>query len=91
LFAWAGEGTVPLQAKSFDENAAALLIGRMRSGASLYPPDPPEPWLASCLAGDFQRLERAINALRQHWIAFPDALLPNVSPIGWEHINLTGA
>ena len=35
-------------------------------------------------------LERAINALQQHGIAFPDALLPHVSPIGWEHINLTG-
>jgi hypothetical protein len=35
-------------------------------------------------------LERAINALRQHGIPFPDALLTNVSPIGWEHINLTG-
>jgi Tn3 transposase DDE domain len=35
-------------------------------------------------------LERAINALRQHGIAFPDALLTHVSPIGWEHINLTG-
>jgi hypothetical protein len=35
-------------------------------------------------------LERAINALRRHGIAFPDALLTHVSPIGWEHINLTG-
>ena len=35
-------------------------------------------------------LERAINALRQHGIVFPDALLTHVSPIGWEHINLTG-
>lgn len=35
-------------------------------------------------------LERAINALREHGIAFPDSLLTHVSPIGWEHINLTG-
>jgi Tn3 transposase DDE domain len=35
-------------------------------------------------------LGRAINALRQHGIGFPDALLAHVSPIGWEHINLTG-
>jgi len=35
-------------------------------------------------------LERAINALRQPGIAFPDSLLTHVSPIGWEHINLTG-
>jgi TnpA family transposase len=31
-----------------------------------------------------------INALREHGIVFPDALLTHVSPIGWEHINLTG-
>jgi hypothetical protein len=35
-------------------------------------------------------LERAVNALRQHGISFPDALLTHVSPIGCEHINLTG-
>jgi hypothetical protein len=34
-------------------------------------------------------LERAIKALRQHGIAFPNALLKHISPIGWEHINLT--
>ena len=33
-------------------------------------------------------LERAINALRQYGIAFPNALLTHVSPIGWEHINV---
>jgi hypothetical protein len=35
-------------------------------------------------------LERPINALREHGIAFPDSLLAHVSPIGWEHVNLTG-
>jgi TnpA family transposase len=35
-------------------------------------------------------LERAINALREHGIVFPDSLLTHVSPIGWEHINQTG-
>jgi hypothetical protein len=35
-------------------------------------------------------LERPFNALREHGIVFPDALLTHVSPIGWEHINLTG-
>jgi hypothetical protein len=35
-------------------------------------------------------LERAFNALREHGIVFPDALLTHFSPIGWEHINLTG-
>jgi hypothetical protein len=35
-------------------------------------------------------LERAFNALREHGIVFPDALLTHVSPIGLEHINLTG-
>jgi hypothetical protein len=28
--------------------------------------------------------------LGQRGIAFPDALITHVSPIGWEHINLTG-
>jgi hypothetical protein len=35
-------------------------------------------------------LERAINALTQRGITFPDALPPHVPPIGWAHINLTG-
>ena len=35
-------------------------------------------------------LERAFNALREHGIVFPDTLLTHVSPIGWEHISLTG-
>jgi hypothetical protein len=34
--------------------------------------------------------EHSLYALRQHGIAFPDLLLTHVSPIGWEHINLTG-
>jgi Tn3 transposase DDE domain len=35
-------------------------------------------------------LERTIDALRQHEIAFPDPLVTHVSPVGCEHINLTG-
>ena len=34
-------------------------------------------------------LEKAIEALRQHE-SIDEALLPHVSPLGWEHINLTG-
>lgn len=34
-------------------------------------------------------LEKAIEALRQHK-SVDEALLPHVSPLGWEHINLTG-
>lgn len=34
-------------------------------------------------------LEKAIDALRQHE-AIDEALLPHISPLGWEHINLTG-
>ena len=35
-------------------------------------------------------LERAANALRGHGHAVDDALLQCLSPLGWEHINLTG-
>jgi hypothetical protein len=34
-------------------------------------------------------LERAVSALRQVE-AVPDALLAHLSPLGWEHVNLTG-
>jgi len=35
-------------------------------------------------------LERATNALRGHGRLVDDALLQYLSPLGWEHINLTG-
>jgi len=35
-------------------------------------------------------LERAANALRGHGQMIDDALLQYLSPLGWEHINLTG-
>ncbi len=35
-------------------------------------------------------LERAASALRAHGKALDDALLQYLSPLGWEHINLTG-
>ena len=35
-------------------------------------------------------LERAAQALRETGKAIDDALLPYLSPLGWEHINLTG-
>ena len=35
-------------------------------------------------------LERATNAVRAHGQAVDDTLLPYLSPLGWEHINLTG-
>lgn len=35
-------------------------------------------------------LERAINALKEHGKKVDDKLLQNLSPLGWEHINLTG-
>jgi hypothetical protein len=35
-------------------------------------------------------LERAIAALRGHGIQIEDESLARLSPIGWEHINLTG-
>lgn len=35
-------------------------------------------------------LERATNALRNHGQSVDDTLLQYLSPLGWEHINLTG-
>ncbi|MGL6321373.1 Tn3 family transposase, partial [Aeromonas hydrophila] len=35
-------------------------------------------------------LERATSALRAHCKALDDTLLQYLSPLGWEHINLTG-
>jgi Tn3 transposase DDE domain len=35
-------------------------------------------------------LLRAIRALRDHGQAVDQPLLPHLSPLGWEHINLTG-
>ncbi|MEQ2017917.1 Tn3 family transposase [Photorhabdus bodei] len=35
-------------------------------------------------------LERAVNALRNHGNCVDDSLLQYLSPLGWEHINLTG-
>lgn len=35
-------------------------------------------------------LERAIQALRKHGQTVDSALLPYLSRLGWEHINLTG-
>lgn len=35
-------------------------------------------------------LERAVQALRNSGMNIDNALLPHLSPLGWEHINLTG-
>ena len=35
-------------------------------------------------------LTRAVAALRSHGQAVDDALLHHLSPLGWNHINLTG-
>jgi len=35
-------------------------------------------------------MERAANALRNHGQGVDGALLQYLSPLGWEHINLTG-
>jgi hypothetical protein len=35
-------------------------------------------------------LQRAIQAIRDHGATVDENLLQHVSPLGWEHINLTG-
>jgi hypothetical protein len=40
--------------------------------------------------GNTVYLARATNALRGHGQPIDDGLLQYLSPLGWEHINLTG-
>jgi hypothetical protein len=35
-------------------------------------------------------LERAIQAIKDHGVTVDENLLQHLSPLGWEHINLTG-
>jgi len=35
-------------------------------------------------------LERSVQSLKAHGQSVDDALLTHMSPLGWEHINLTG-
>jgi hypothetical protein len=50
LSAWAGDGAVPLLAKSFRGEGAALLIGRIAPGVALRPIDDPSGQrIARCL------------------------------------------
>jgi TnpA family transposase len=35
-------------------------------------------------------LERAVEALKEHGFPVDDSMLQHLSPLGWEHINLTG-
>ncbi len=46
--------------------------------------------LAAIILWNTVYLERAVQALREHGHAVDDALLQHLSPLGWEHINLTG-
>jgi len=36
------------------------------------------------------QIAKVINALRTEGEAIPDVMLPFLSPLGWQHINLTG-
>ena len=46
--------------------------------------------VASIVLWNTVYLERAVKALREQGQAVSDDLLPHLSPLGWEHINLTG-
>ncbi|HFY4485364.1 TPA: Tn3 family transposase, partial [Salmonella enterica subsp. enterica serovar Typhimurium] len=43
-----------------------------------------------CLIANFATVPRAAHALRGNGHAVDDSLLQYLSPLGWEHINLTG-
>ena len=55
---------------------------RHRSGLNLV--------VAAILPWNTVYLERAVQALRDTGKDVDDTLLPHLSPLGWEHINLTG-
>ncbi|MDP9383615.1 MAG: Tn3 family transposase [Chloroflexota bacterium] len=47
----------------------------------------------SCLrhcAGNTVYIERSVQALRDHGVEIPEEHLKHLSPLGWEHIGLTG-
>jgi streptomycin 6-kinase len=69
----AGEGAVPLLAKSFDENGAALLIGRIAPGIALRPQDDP--------AG--QRIARCLKRL----VSVPASSVRGSLPSGLERLD----
>jgi hypothetical protein len=46
--------------------------------------------VASIVLWNTVYLERAVTALRERGQAVSDELLAHLSPLGWEHINLTG-
>lgn len=73
LSAWAGKGAVSLLAKSFDENGAGLLIGRIIPGTTLQPLDDPGG----------ERLARCIRRLSR----VPASLVRGSLPSGIERIN----
>lgn len=37
-----------------------------------------------------QKLGQAVQQRKRAGLATPEAFLPHISPLGWEHINLTG-
>jgi hypothetical protein len=46
--------------------------------------------LAAIVLWNTVYLKRTIEALREDGHSIQDSLLPHLSPVGWEHINLTG-
>jgi len=46
--------------------------------------------VASIVLWNTVYLERAVQSLKAHGQAVDDSLLTHMSPLGWEHINLTG-
>jgi hypothetical protein len=39
---------------------------------------------------EHRQIARVIDAMRAEGEAIPDDMLPFLSPLGWQHINLTG-
>ena len=93
-----GIATIKSLAIPFRDHANRLRAGfDQRSGHAAAGLRPEVGWLRANLPregcwGSWNRreLQRAVAALREHGITIDDESLAHLSPIDWEHINLTG-
>ena len=50
----------------------------------------PSRRVAAIAAWNAVYLSQAVEALKKHGEAVPEAYFPHITPLGWEHINLIG-
>jgi len=70
---------------------ASVLIEHLRRQSIILPAlNAVERASAEAITRANRCIYEALNALRGHGQTIDDALLQYLSPLGWEHINLTG-